>query len=44
LCLLDTRPHTFEQPDLKQLRDLALIVMEQFQTSMVQRVYRSGQV
>lgn len=39
LCLLDTRPHTFEQPDLKQLRDLALIVMEQFQTSMVERVY-----
>jgi phosphoribosyl 1,2-cyclic phosphodiesterase len=31
LCLLDTRPRTFDEPDLNQLRDLALIVMEQFQ-------------
>jgi len=30
LCLLDTRPHTFEESDLEQLRDLALIVVEQF--------------
>jgi phosphoribosyl 1,2-cyclic phosphodiesterase/CheY-like chemotaxis protein len=31
LCLLDTRPHTFKESDLERLRDLALIVMEQFQ-------------
>lgn len=31
LCLLDSRPHTFKDSDLEQLRDLALIVMEQFQ-------------
>jgi GAF domain-containing protein len=30
LCLLDTRPHTLKQIDFEQLRDLALIVMEQF--------------
>ena len=35
LCLLDTRPRTFEAIDLKQLRDLALIVMEQFQALKV---------
>jgi phosphoribosyl 1,2-cyclic phosphodiesterase/CheY-like chemotaxis protein len=32
LCLLDTRPRTFKDRDLEQLRDLALMVMEQFQT------------
>jgi phosphoribosyl 1,2-cyclic phosphodiesterase/CheY-like chemotaxis protein len=31
LCLLDTRPRIFEDSDLKQLRDLAFIVMEQLQ-------------
>jgi GAF domain-containing protein len=31
LCLLDTRPRTFEDSDLEQLSDLAHIVMEQFQ-------------
>lgn len=35
LCLLDTRPHTFEEADLNQLRDLALIVTEQFQALKV---------
>jgi CheY-like chemotaxis protein len=30
LCLLDTRPHTLKEVDFEQLRDLALIVMEQF--------------
>ena len=38
LCLLDTRPRTFEGLDLKQLRDLALIVVEQFQVSKFGRV------
>ena len=33
LCLLDTRPHTLKEPDLERLRDLALIVMEQFQAA-----------
>jgi len=31
LCMLDTRPRTLDQPDLERLRDLALIVTEQFQ-------------
>jgi GAF domain-containing protein len=31
LCMLDTRPRMLEQPDLDRLRDLALIVTEQFQ-------------
>ena len=31
LCLLDTRPHLFKTPDIDRLRDLALMVMEQFQ-------------
>jgi hypothetical protein len=31
LCMLDTRPRTLDQPDLDNLRDLALIVTEQFQ-------------
>ena len=44
LCLLDTRPHTFKELDLEQLRDLALIVMEQFQTWKVERAQRSRQV
>jgi phosphoribosyl 1,2-cyclic phosphodiesterase len=43
LCLLDTRPHTFEDSDLEQLRDLALIVMEQFQASRVERAKKSRQ-
>ena len=37
LCLLDTRPHTFEESDLRQLRDLALIVTEQFQALKVEQ-------
>ena len=44
LCLLDTRPRTFEELDLKQLRDLALIVVEQFQVSKFGRVPRPGRV
>jgi phosphoribosyl 1,2-cyclic phosphodiesterase len=44
LCLLDTRPRTFEGLDLKQLRDLALIVVEQFQVSKFGRVPPPGQV
>jgi GAF domain-containing protein len=44
LCLLDTRPHTFNEPHLEQLRDLALIVMEQFQALKVERARRSRQV
>jgi phosphoribosyl 1,2-cyclic phosphodiesterase len=44
LCLLDTRPHTLKEPDLKQLRDLALIVMEQFQALKVGPTQRSRQV
>ena len=43
LCLLDTRPRTFEESDLEQLRDLALIIMEQFQSSTVEVARRSGQ-
>jgi phosphoribosyl 1,2-cyclic phosphodiesterase/CheY-like chemotaxis protein len=43
LCLLDTRPHTFKDSDLEQLRDLALIVMEQFQTLKVERAKQSRQ-
>jgi GAF domain-containing protein len=31
LCLLDTWPHTLKEVDLEQLRDLALIFIEQFQ-------------
>jgi GAF domain-containing protein len=41
LCLLDTRPRILNEPDLKQLRDLALIVMEQFQLLKVERAQRS---
>ena len=44
LCLLDTRPHTLKEPDLERLRDLALIVMEQFQALKVERAQRSRQV
>jgi hypothetical protein len=44
LCLLDTRPHTFKDSDLEQLRDLALIVMEQFQALRVEREKQSRQV
>ena len=40
LCLLDTRPRTFEKPDLERLRDLTLIVMEQFQALKVERAQR----
>jgi GAF domain-containing protein len=36
LCLLDTRPRTFEESDLERLRDLALIAMEQFRLSTVE--------
>jgi phosphoribosyl 1,2-cyclic phosphodiesterase/CheY-like chemotaxis protein len=43
LCLLDTRPHTFKDSDLEQLRDLALIVMEQFQALRVERAKQSSQ-
>ena len=43
LCLLDTRPHTFKDSDLEQLRDLALIVMEQFQALRVERTKPSRQ-
>jgi len=32
LCLLDTRPRTLMGPDQERLRDLALMVMEQFQS------------
>ncbi|MBV9531478.1 MAG: GAF domain-containing protein [Bradyrhizobium sp.] len=44
LCLLDTRPHTSKELDLKQLRDLALIVTEQFQILKVERAQRSKHV
>ena len=44
LCLLDTRPRTLKEPDLEQLRDLALIVMGQFQALKVERAQRSRQV
>ncbi len=44
LCLLDTRPRTLKEPDLKLLHDLALIVMEQFQTLKVERTQRSRQI
>ena len=37
LCLLDTRPRSLKEPDLVRLRDLALIVMEQFQALKLQR-------
>jgi phosphoribosyl 1,2-cyclic phosphodiesterase len=43
LCLLDTRPRTFEEPDLNQLRDLALIVMEQLQVSKLAGTQHSRQ-
>lgn len=33
LCLLDTRPRMLMAPDRERLRDLALMVMEQFQSS-----------
>jgi len=42
LCLLDTRPHTLKDLDLERLRDLALIVLEQFQALKVERARRSG--
>jgi hypothetical protein len=44
LCLLDKRPRTFERLDLEQLRDLAQIVMEQFQASKVERAQRPGKL
>ena len=37
LCLLDTRPRTFKELDRERLRDLALMVMEQFQALKVER-------
>jgi CheY-like chemotaxis protein len=40
LCLLDTRPHIMKEPDLERLRDLALIVMEQFQALKIERAQR----
>jgi phosphoribosyl 1,2-cyclic phosphodiesterase len=43
LCLLDTRPHTFKDSDLEQLRDLTLIVMEQFQALSSERAKQSRQ-
>jgi phosphoribosyl 1,2-cyclic phosphodiesterase len=43
LCLLDTRPRTLKTSDLERLRDLALIVMEQFQALKVERAQRSMQ-
>jgi GAF domain len=44
LCLLDTRPHTLKELDLEQLRDLALIVMEQFRALKVERAQWSRPV
>jgi len=44
LCLLDTRPRTLNDPELKQLRDLALIVIEQIQMLKVERAQRSHRV
>jgi GAF domain-containing protein len=44
LCLLDTRPHILKEPDLDRLRDLALIVMEQFQALKVERAQRLREV
>jgi phosphoribosyl 1,2-cyclic phosphodiesterase/CheY-like chemotaxis protein len=44
LCLLDARPRTFKESDLERLRDLALIVMEQFQALKVERAQRSRRV
>jgi len=41
LCLLDTRPRTLKETDLRQLRDLALIVTEQIQALKVERPQRS---
>jgi phosphoribosyl 1,2-cyclic phosphodiesterase/CheY-like chemotaxis protein len=42
LCLLDTRPRNFEELDLKQLRDLALIVVEQLQVLKFERTEGSA--
>jgi len=44
LCLLDARPRTLNDPELKQLRDLALIVIEQIQMLKVERAQRSHRV
>jgi GAF domain-containing protein len=42
-CLLDTRPHTFKVSNLEQLRDLALIVTEQFRALRVERARGSSE-